>query len=158
MLSKNTKRNFKAGAVSRAVRITQSAGGVVLNKLGQVLVISQHGTTWSLPKGHVERGENTLEAAKREILEEAGVSDLTLVKKLGWYERYRIGLKKDDDKSEKKRIHMFLFRTKTRKLKPVHNKHPDVIWADKKNVASILTHRKDKLFFEKAMRRERGFA
>ena len=51
---------------------TQSAGGVVLNKKGEVLVVSQRGTSWSLPKGHIDKGEDALGAAKREIYEESG--------------------------------------------------------------------------------------
>ena len=46
---------------------TTSAGGVVMNSKGEVLVVSQGGTSWSLPKGHVEVGEDSLKAAKREI-------------------------------------------------------------------------------------------
>src|ERR1700755_3050812 len=55
---------------------TESAGGVVLNGAGQVLVVTQKGTSWSLPKGHVEDGEDALAAARREIHEEAGVTQL----------------------------------------------------------------------------------
>ncbi len=44
---------------------THSAGGVVTNGEGEVLVVSQRGTSWSLPKGHIDAGENALVAAKR---------------------------------------------------------------------------------------------
>lgn len=62
---------------------TISAGGVVLNSQGEVLVVSQHGTSWSLPKGHVEEGENLMAAALREIQEEAGVANLEYIRELG---------------------------------------------------------------------------
>ena len=61
---------------------TESAGGVVLNTKGEVLVVSQHGTSWSLPKGHLDEGESELAAARREIREESGVCELKLLKKL----------------------------------------------------------------------------
>ena len=40
-----------------------SAGGVVLNTQNEVLVVSQHGDSWSLPKGHIDQGEDALTAA-----------------------------------------------------------------------------------------------
>ena len=55
---------------------TESAGGVVLNKKGEVLIVNQYGNSWSLPKGHIEEGEEILEAAKREIYEESGIKNL----------------------------------------------------------------------------------
>src|SRR5256885_8335085 len=66
---------------------TRTAGGVVVNAAGEILVVSQRGTSWSLPKGHIDPGEDALEAAKREIWEESGVSELELVRELGTYER-----------------------------------------------------------------------
>lgn len=70
---------------------TKTAGGVVLNNLGEVLVVSQNGDSWSLPKGHIDEGEEPVESAKREIKEESGISSVNLVKELGSYERYKIG-------------------------------------------------------------------
>lgn len=54
------------------MRHTRSAGGVIINRDGKVLVVSQHGTSWSLPKGKLEDGEDVFEAMKREFKEEAG--------------------------------------------------------------------------------------
>ena len=64
---------------------------MVTNDEGKVLVVSQHGTSWSLPKGHLDPGESSLEAARREIYEESGIRDLDLVRELGTYERFKIG-------------------------------------------------------------------
>lgn len=127
---------------------TFSAGGVVLNKKGEVAVVSQPNDTWSLPKGHIDLGEDELTAACREILEESGISDLTLVCKLGSYDRYRIGLNGGDDFSELKNIAMFLFTTKQEELKPQDPRNPEARWVDKNEVANLLTHSKDKEFFE----------
>ena len=55
---------------------TQSAGGVIENTEGKIVVVSQRGTSWSLPKGHIEDGEDILAAAKREIYEETGITEL----------------------------------------------------------------------------------
>ena len=56
-----------------------------------------------LPKGHVEPGETPEQAARREIEEEAGVSDLDLVGLLGVKERLNY------DKTEWKKTTYFLF-------------------------------------------------
>lgn len=127
---------------------TESAGGVVLNQEGKVLVVSQHGTSWSLPKGHIEDGENQIEAAEREIHEETGVDKLIFKKDLGSYERYRIGLKGADDKTELKKIHMFLFETKQTDLKPIDPHNPEAKWVNKEKVEELLTHPKDKAFYK----------
>ena len=129
------------------MRISESAGGIVLNSKGQVLVVSQNGDSWSLPKGHLDPGENELQAAKREILEESGVEDLELVRKIGTYERPRIRLGGGDDQEETKRITLFLFRTAQMELKPLDPKNPEARWVEKERVAQLLTHAKDKEFY-----------
>lgn len=62
---------------------TNSAGGVVSNTSREILVVNQHGESWSLPKGHIEKGETAIEAARREIDEESGITELELVRELG---------------------------------------------------------------------------
>ena len=37
---------------------TQSAGGVVLDAQGQILLVQEYGLYWGLPRGHVEPGES----------------------------------------------------------------------------------------------------
>jgi 8-oxo-dGTP pyrophosphatase MutT (NUDIX family) len=126
---------------------TQSAGGVVLNEIGEVLVVNQNGNSWCLPKGHLDEGEDKLTAAKREIHEESGVTDLMLVKDIGSYDRYRIGINGEDDKTELKTIFMFQFKTNQMALKPTDHNNPEARWVDKDKVVDLLTHVKDKEFF-----------
>lgn len=126
---------------------TRSAGGVVLSPAGEVLVVSQHGSSWSLPKGHLEPGEDSLTAAKREIREESGLSELVFVRELGSYERSRISLGGGEDFSETKEITLFLFTTREQALKPLDPHNPEARWIKKENVAGLLTHPKDKEFF-----------
>jgi ADP-ribose pyrophosphatase YjhB (NUDIX family) len=131
---------------------TRSAGGVVLNRAGQVLVVNQKGTSWSLPKGHIDGAETPLEAAKREIEEESGITELELVKELGAYQRHRIGKDGGDDLSELKTISMFLFKTGQRELRPKDIENPEARWMERGQVAGILTHKKDKEFFTRIIK------
>jgi ADP-ribose pyrophosphatase YjhB (NUDIX family) len=128
---------------------TRSAGGVVTNDEGEVLVVSQRGTSWSLPKGHIDAGEEALDAARREIYEESGIRDLELIRELGTYERHKIGVDGGDDRSELKVITMFLFRTSEKSLKPVDPDNPEARWVEKSKVALLLTHEKDREFFQR---------
>lgn len=122
---------------------TESAGGVVVDRRGRVAVVSQKGISWSLPKGHVEAGESKLDAAVREIREETGLTALKYVRPLGSYERYNRG----NDRSEVKRISMFLFTTDSDRLEPGDPENPKAEWLPKEDVAARLTYKKDKEFF-----------
>jgi len=127
-----------------------SAGGVVINQHGDVLVVSQNGNSWSLPKGHIEPGEETLAAAKREIAEESGVRTLTLVKSLFSYKRFSIGPGGiGENKDDFNTIHMFLFRTDEMELAPTDPENPEARWVRPDEVAALLTHPKDKEFFNR---------
>lgn len=119
----------------------------MLDERGRVLLVSQHGTSWSLPKGHVEEGEDLLAAARREIYEESGLTRLELVKSLGSYDRHKIGRHGGDDQSELKTIHLFLFRTPETALAPVDPENPEARWVEPGEAAALLTHPKDKEFF-----------
>ncbi len=121
-----------------------------MNKNGEVLIVSQRGRSWSLPKGHIDEGEEAIDAAKREIYEESGIKDLTFIKNLGSYERFKIGLDPDkDDTSELKKIFMFLFKTNEEKLAPIDTHNPEAHWLKVGQVSSKLSHRKDREFFNK---------
>ena len=148
-------RRLSTTLIANMTRETQSAGGVVINRNGMVLVVNQRGNSWSLPKGHVEEGETPLQAAIREIEEESGVTDLEFVKELGTYQRFKLGVQSEDDTSELKTITIFLFRTKSDFLMPSDPDNPQARWVERDQVAELLTHCKDKDFYSRVMREHR---
>jgi 8-oxo-dGTP pyrophosphatase MutT (NUDIX family) len=69
---------------SRAVR-EFTAGGVVYRRSSakiEILMIQDHKSRWTIPKGHVEKGESLEQTALREIGEETGLVDLKIREKL----------------------------------------------------------------------------
>ncbi len=136
---------------------TITGGGVVISPHNKVLVVSQHGNSWSLPKGHVEKGENIKEAAQREITEETGITDLEFKKVLGTYRRHRIGLHGGEDTSELKTITIFLYTTSQTMLKPQDPDNPEARWIDIESVIPLLTHSKDKAFFLRTIDKLKDF-
>ncbi len=124
-----------------------SSGGVVLNPKGQVLVVQQRDGSWSLPKGHVKEGEDPKAAAMREIVEETGVADCTLVKILGSYSRYSLADTGKENTASMKRITIYLFIAADTELRPADPRNPAAKWMPKSEVARLLTHPKDKEFF-----------
>lgn len=129
------------------IMFAHSAGGVVLNPKGEVLIVRQRDGSWSLPKGHIQEGEDPKAAAIREIKEETGLADFTPVKILGSYSRYSLAETGGNDTSKLKRITFYLFITKETALRPADPRNPEARWVAKGDVASFLTHPKDQEFF-----------
>lgn len=131
-------------------RFRKAAGGIVVNKEGRVAVVSQNGNSWSLPKGGVDNNEDLLAAAKREIWEETGLTALTYSKQFKSYRRYAIAKNPSDidDKELLKEITFFLFKTSEIILNPQDPANPEARWINPEDVSALLTHPKDKDFFE----------
>ncbi len=59
--------------MKKVLTLVEGAGGVVFNHEGKVLVLRHKNGNWVFPKGHIDPGENHLQAAIREVEEEGGV-------------------------------------------------------------------------------------
>ena len=115
-----------------------AAGGVVARvEDGKVLVALIGEGEWTsavLPKGGVDEGEDLETAARREIEEEAGFTELHLLQKLG------VGQRQNYEKEYWSVTHYFLFATTQIDVKPTdvqaHSHSPD--WFDLDNLPAML--------------------
>ena len=104
-----------------------SAGGVVLRtdngRTLVALVTEREHPDYVLPKGHLEAGESALDAARREVGEEAGFHNLTLVRELATFQRLNFA------RTKWKTIHFFLFTTEEVEASPLEpENHPHSGW------------------------------
>jgi ADP-ribose pyrophosphatase YjhB (NUDIX family) len=88
--------NNRRPSIEEVVRETTS-GGIIFrrnqktNQL-EILLIQDAKNRWTIPKGHVEEGEEPKDTAKREIQEETGLQEMKVMNWLGKVNfRYRRG-------------------------------------------------------------------
>ena len=132
----------------KSIPVTRSAGGLVLNNDNQILMVEEFGYFWGLPRGHVERGEDKIDAAKREIREESGITDLELCFKLGSYTRSTFDKTGKPNNKEMKHLTFYCFRTRETST---HPQDPDITntgWFGLETARKMLINAEDIVFFE----------
>lgn len=86
-MTRLSARMFKKPAIQEVVR-EPTAGGIVFRLTPdqediEILLIQDSKGRWTIPKGHIEPGENAKETAIREIGEEAGLFHIEVLMWLG---------------------------------------------------------------------------
>jgi 8-oxo-dGTP pyrophosphatase MutT (NUDIX family) len=136
---------------------TRSAGGIVLGDNGAIaLVRNKRGDgSWLFPKGHLEAEETDEAAARREIQEETGLTNLELIDDLGEYERFRIAQDGKDDPSELKVMKMFLFAAEPHATLTPSMEIEEARWVSFREVSAVLSNPKDITWFASVFERVR---
>jgi 8-oxo-dGTP pyrophosphatase MutT (NUDIX family) len=127
-----------------------SAGGVCVRRMrGRDYVAAvrvKGGRVLALPKGHIDAGESSAEAAAREVREEAGV-DGTLVEKLGdvryWYSR--------DGDRVMKNVAFFLFRYRSGSVEDHDHEVDSAEWVPLDDAPRLLAYRGERQMAEAAL-------
>lgn len=100
------RRSARSNRPDRGIRrVVEGAGGVVINESGDVLLIRHRNGSWVFPKGHIESGESKVDAAVREVEEEAGVQASVVDPRQTWQTEYV------NPRREGRRITWYLLRT-----------------------------------------------
>lgn len=101
---------------------------------------------WSFPKGRRVEGDENLQATALRVIEkEAGIFCLRMIDVLGSY--VRNGL---EDPRERKRITLYHYTTNETDFESQEpKKYPVAAWVQARQVARLLSHPKDREFFEK---------
>ena len=115
--------------------IVEAAGGLVRRTDNKLLFIFRN-NKWDLPKGGVEKKELIINAAKREVTEETGVSDIIVEKKIS--ETYHI-FKKGKRFRLKKTYWFKMSTTYMGKTNPQTEEGIEKTkWVSNKNIEDIL--------------------
>ena len=139
----------KSGKLPRAQEI--SAGGVVLRGEQVVVIVPTRrapdgSRVLALPKGHVDPGENTLQAAEREVREETGVS-VELVRELGevryWYRR--------EGRTIPKSVTFYLFSYLSGDTADHDDEVEEARWIDLREAQTALTHAAEREMVQRAL-------
>lgn len=104
-----------------------AAGGLVLNDKQEILAIYRR-KSWDLPKGKIDKGESTEEAAIREVQEETGLQHIRLIRPLHRsYHTYRL----PKGKRVLKETSWYLMETSDEQLTPQAEEDIEkAIWID----------------------------
>ena len=127
-----------------------SAGGLALRRFrGREFLAAvrvKDGRVLALPKGHIDPGESTADAATRELREEAGING-RLVEKLGdvkyWYSR-------DGDRVMKV-VSFFLFRYRSGSVRDHDFEVDSAEWVPLEDAPRLLSYRGEREMAEAAL-------
>lgn len=124
-----------------------SAGGIVFNDKGQVL-ITQHSSNkhWGFPKGHIEKDQSSKQAALREVKEEGGI-EAEIIEKVG-ENKYFYSM---DNEKRFKVVVMFLMKYKSGDIKDHDFEVSEARWVIPQEALNILSFSTDKELLKKAM-------
>ena len=132
-------------------------GIIVLNKENKVFVGKRRDNPtnkWQMPQGGVDRGENLVNAMKRELKEETSIRSIEILKELeGWTEYelpdYLLGkIWRGKYRGQKQKwfIVRFLGKDEEINLKTTHPEFIEWQWLDIENLPSVIVHFKKKVY------------
>ena len=132
-------------------------GIIVLNKENKVFVGKRRDNPtnkWQMPQGGVDRGENLINAMKRELKEETSIRSIEILKELEGWTKYelpdyllgKIWRGKYRGQKQKWFIVRFLGKDEEINLKTTHPEFIEWQWLDIENLPSVIVHFKKKVY------------
>lgn len=124
---------------------------MVFDPSGRVLLLKHVSGDWVFPKGHLEAGEDALQAALREVAEEAGVNASCEDPERSWVTRYR------NSRGERREITWFRCHTPATEVHITEDLFSTGGFFAPKPALELLSHAEDRELLHKiAAERERG--
>tara|TARA_B100001123_G_scaffold373944_1_gene438895 strand:+ start:398 stop:877 length:480 start_codon:yes stop_codon:yes gene_type:complete len=133
-------------------------GIILLNNKNKVFVgkriDNQEGNYWQMPQGGVDKNENFLEAAKRELEEETGVKTIKVIKEIDGWLTYdlpnnllgKIWGGKYRGQKQKWFIMKFIGKNKEINIKTKHPEFLDWKWIDTKDLPKVAVNFKINIY------------
>jgi diadenosine hexaphosphate hydrolase (ATP-forming) len=125
--------------------IVKGAGGLVFNREGHVLVIRHRDGSWVFPKGHIDEGENALQAAIREVEEEAGITATCAEPETSFTTSYV------NPAGEQRSISWFIFQTNDSEPLMREKLFPEGAFVAGARALELLTWPEDRRLLEEAL-------
>ena len=123
--------------------ITEKSAGFIIisendshNSDRSVLLLHYISGHWDFPKGNIEINENELQAAIRELKEETGIEDFTLLPDFNYILKYKYTRKST---LISKQVTLFLASTKVNQVRISHE-HIGYQWTDINSSVQQLTY------------------
>jgi 8-oxo-dGTP pyrophosphatase MutT (NUDIX family) len=124
--------------------------GVILLNSNKVLLLQHPDTTtsghWDFPKGHVEKGEDELQTALRELKEETGIDNIKIVDDFNHHISYTFFR---DNETILKEVVFFLGITNQEKVS-ISSEHQNFVWLQYESAYERLTYDNAKKTLKKA--------
>ncbi len=124
-----------------------SAGGVVVYR-NRILLLRRFNNDWVLPKGRKERGEELVDTALREVLEETGVKGeiKEYIGKINY--KYRTMY---DDLYVDKTVHWFLMKAINTNTAPQRTEgFKEAVFIQKDRTERLLKYKSERIIIKKA--------
>jgi len=130
-----------------AIIYTVKNGGILF-----LLVYSAKNSQWGFPKGHIEKGETEIQAAKREIFEETGISELEFAGNFKCTDSYRTKgvLPHTLGSIITKNVIYYLCRTQSDFVDRNNGEIEKCGWFDFESAQKVLKYNAQKLMLKKA--------
>ena len=117
----------------------KSCGVILFNGLKVLLLQhpdSDKGGHWDFPKGHIEKGENKIQAALRELAEETGITEVELLSDFSHKISYKLT---KGEKIVSKEVTFFLGSTNETTVSLSHE-HQAYAWLNYESAINRLTY------------------